>query len=77
MKKNYLKIALVSAFAIAAGYNVYNSQEEVKLSEMALDNVEAIAQGEYNPMCPNGCVSNGNGCACNGIYVATWREYSW
>ena len=32
MKKNYLKIALVSAFAMAAGYNVYSSQEEVKLS---------------------------------------------
>ena len=46
MKKNYLKIALVSAFAMAAGYNVYSSQEEVKLSEMALENIEALARDE-------------------------------
>ena len=46
MKKNYLKIALVSAFAMAAGYNVYSSQKEVNLSEMALANIEAIANDE-------------------------------
>ena len=46
MKKNYLKIALVSAFAMIAGYNVYSSQEEVKLSEMALENIEALARDE-------------------------------
>lgn len=49
MKKLTLKIAFVAAFAAIAGYVSYNSQkEEMNLSELALDNVEALASCEWN-----------------------------
>lgn len=49
MKKNILKVAFVAAFAMIAGYGVYATQNEVKLSDLALDNVEALAWGEGDP----------------------------
>jgi hypothetical protein len=57
MKKNILKVALVAAFALFAGYSVYTSQKSVDLSALALDNVEALASetgsGDYD--CGNTC----------------------
>lgn len=44
MKKNILKLAFASAFAFVAGYGVYASQQEVEMSDLALANVEALAQ---------------------------------
>ena len=46
MKKLIKKAAFVAAFALATGYGVYSSQEEVELSELALANVEALADEE-------------------------------
>ena len=46
MKKNILKIVFASAFALVAGYSVYVSQQKVELSDLAMANVEAIAQSE-------------------------------
>ena len=46
MKKNILKTTLVATFALLAGYNVYNSQKAEGMSELALANVEALADGE-------------------------------
>ena len=43
MKKNILKATLVAAFALIAGFNVYNSQKSDVMSELALANVEALA----------------------------------
>ena len=43
MKKNILKATLVATFALLAGYNVYNSQKAEGMSELALANVEALA----------------------------------
>lgn len=43
MKKNIIKVAFVAAFALVAGYGVYTTQNEAKLSDLALDNVEALA----------------------------------
>ncbi len=46
MKKNILKVTLVAAFALIAGYNVYTSQKsDVEMSDLALANVEALADG--------------------------------
>ena len=47
MKKNILKATLVAAFALIAGFNVYNSQKSDVMSELALANVEALAGGEW------------------------------
>ena len=48
MKRNILKAAFVAAFAMIAGYGVYNSQKDVVLSDVALANVEALARGEWD-----------------------------
>lgn len=46
MKKNIIKAAFVAAFALVAGYGVYTAKTQVNLSDIALDNVEALAAGE-------------------------------
>ena len=46
MKKDILKAALVAVFALIAGLNVYNSQKSGAMSDLALANVEALAQSE-------------------------------
>ena len=62
MKKNILKATLVAAFGLIAGFNVYNSQKSDVMSELALANVEALADDGENPMCENG--------------VAVWENYT-
>ena len=47
MKKNILKVTLVAAIAVFAGYNVYSSQKAVGMSDLALANVEALAGDDY------------------------------
>lgn len=47
MKKNILKVTLVAAFALVAGYNVYISQRsDIEISDLALANIEALAHDE-------------------------------
>ncbi|WP_455665273.1 NVEALA domain-containing protein [Phocaeicola sp.] len=46
MKKNILKVSLVAAFALFAGYNVYSSQKSDVMSDLALANMEALADPE-------------------------------
>ena len=48
MKKNIIKVAFVAAFAIVAGYNVYNSQKTDAMYDLVLDNIEALATPETN-----------------------------
>lgn len=43
MKKNFLKVTLVAAFALIAGFNVYNAQKSDVMSDLVLANVEALA----------------------------------
>ena len=55
MKKNILKATLVAAFGLIAGFNVYNSQKSDVMSELALANVEALADDESVTVeCPGG-----------------------
>ena len=51
MKKNILKATLVAAFALIVGFNVYNSQKSDVMSELALANVEALAESELSQKC--------------------------
>ena len=46
MKKDILKAALVVVFALIAGFNVYNAQKSDVMSDLALANVEALANDE-------------------------------
>ncbi len=45
MKKIILAVAVVATAAIA-GWNYQQSQQSVELSDLALENVEALARGE-------------------------------
>ena len=45
--KKFIKFAFVAAIAAVAGYNVYQSQSVMNgMSDFALANVDALAQGE-------------------------------
>lgn len=46
MKKNIIKVALVAVVGLIAGINVFNAQKTDVLSDIALANVEALANGE-------------------------------
>ena len=58
MKKKLLGMVVVAVVAIVAGYNVYISQNETKLSDLVLANVEAFAWGrggsEWRKLCEYG-----------------------
>ena len=46
MKGKILKVTIVAAFALIAGFNVYNAQKSDVMSDLALANVEALASCE-------------------------------
>lgn len=46
MKKNLLKFSLIAVIGLVCGMNVYNSQRNNLMSDVALANVEALADGE-------------------------------
>jgi len=46
MNKKFIKVAFVAAIAMISGVNVFNAQKVNALSEIALANVEALANGE-------------------------------
>ena len=46
MKKKLLKKCFVTAIAMVSGINVFNAQKTEALSDVALANVEALADGE-------------------------------
>ena len=52
-----MKAAFVAAFAVVAGYGIYSNQKADNMSDLMLANVEALADYEVNPDCPNGCTS--------------------
>ena len=47
MKKKMMGIIAIVAIAAVAGYNVYVSQSNAKLSNLALNNIEALADDEH------------------------------
>ena len=48
MKKNIMKVALVAAVAAIAGYGVYANQTKEMMSDVMLENVEALASAELS-----------------------------
>ena len=46
MRKKILGIAVMAVVAVAAAWNINQSENEIKLSDLALDNVEALASVE-------------------------------
>lgn len=46
MRKKIFGVAIMAAIAVTAGWNMSQNENEVKLSDLALGNVEALASGE-------------------------------
>lgn len=46
MKKNIVKATIVAIVGVIAGINVFNSQNSIELSDVAMANVEALANDE-------------------------------
>ena len=64
--KKFVKFAFVAAFATIAGYCVYSSQRSEIMSDLALSNVEALADNESTAPCKGyGSVL----CTYNNIWV--------
>ncbi len=73
MKKNILKATIVAAFALIAGFNVYNVQKSDIMPELALANVEALANPEVEIAF---CITTSSRCKGIGIEdVEGYRQY--
>ena len=63
MNKKYLKATLIAVVALVGGINVFNAQKSESMSDIALANVEALAETEKSKYsvfpCPD---SYGNEC---------------
>lgn len=46
MKKNFIRVASVAAFVAIAGYGIYYYQRTTGLSDLALSNIEALANDD-------------------------------
>ena len=69
MFKKILAIGSFAAIAAAFGFNNTDSNtEEVSVTDLISANTEALAY------CPNGCVTEGGHCDCNGYHP--YKEYS-
>ena len=76
MKKKLLLTFVSAAMVSFAAYSSLQGNEEVSLSELAMENAEALA-GNINPDCPNGCLTDPGSCKCNGPHPyleATWPD---
>lgn len=61
MKKNILKVTLVAAIAMVCGTTFLNSKRTETLSDIALANVEALADKDY---------TSAHSCSDGGIYCS-------
>lgn len=78
MKSKFIKLTVLVMFAIVAGYNVYQvNQEKERMSDIVLANVEALAdeESEFIQVCPI------EGGSCNvliggqmAVVVAGWQK---
>ncbi len=67
MKKKIMGLIVVVAITAIAGYNMFTSSNDVKLSSLVMVNMEALAQGESSggncePSDSQEC------CVCNGVH---------
>ena len=77
MKKIVLRVAFIAAFAMLACYNLYTSQQEIKMSDLAMANVEAVASGEsYIPggTCWGTAPGGGNQTCYGGYTICCWAH---
>ena len=75
MKKRILAVLAVDFLFVIAALFITNSN--TTLLDASTLNVEALASGDINPDCPNGCMGAGDGCHCYRDYdkLAEATEY--
>jgi hypothetical protein len=71
MKKKILGVAIVAAIALVSGWNINQSKSDVALSDMALANVEALAEEGGGTI---SCCSDTS--ICPGSYCGTFYPSS-
>lgn len=53
-----IKTLFVATFALVAGFSVYSTQQNAEMSDLAMANVEALANEENSSDCSGGGVAN-------------------
>lgn len=71
-KKILLAFGAIAVIGLAV-YSLQPKNEKIALSEMAMENVEALAY--INPECPNGCLPEAGTCKCYGQHP--YKEAAW
>ncbi len=74
MKKKI--VALVGGLTMVALSVAFFANKSDAQTSLLMQNVEALANSELNPYCPNGCVAGNETCYCYG-YVEHAREHDW
>jgi len=67
--KKIVKIAFIAAFTAIVGYNIYTSQNVSRLSDLALSNIDALADGEIGPAPGGTSYGCGYGLSYGGIGI--------
>lgn len=49
MKKHIIGVIAFAAIDVAAGWGYIQNKQNVELSDLAMENIEALANGEANP----------------------------
>lgn len=65
MKKKVFGAVALIAIAVAAGWNVQQSNNKVEMSDLTLENIEALASGEGSSDCTRECPYSGYMCIIN------------
>lgn len=72
MKKKMIGIIAAIIIAVVAGYNVYSSQNNRNLTDLALANVDALASGEV--IIGTICVTTCTYCWCGYFPEDYWAD---
>lgn len=78
MKKKVFGAVALIAIAVAAGWNYQQNNNKVEMSDLTLENIEALASGEGGggmTDCPNGCLTYTGICFCYGYQP--YEEAKW
>lgn len=65
MKKKVMYAVVCVALAAVAGWNYQQNQKEVAMSDLTLENIEALASGEGSSDCTRECPYSGYMCIIN------------
>lgn len=66
MKKRIILGGTVCLFVLATMFS-FNISQKANISDLSLKSISVMAQAnaEVDPLCPNGCLDNGQGCYCH------------